>query len=88
MSLEDWVRKNTTTTITGWATEPRRTQMSFEEWLEQFSDEEREQLCIAEAWNAGAWATFNLLVESGYISRGYDDTALQQLKDFGVISDN
>lgn len=55
--------------------------MTLEEWLEQLPDDERETLCPAEAWRAGAGAMIDALIDRGYISLDYAMLAREGVRD-------
>jgi hypothetical protein len=44
------------------------TNMTFSDWIDSLTDDERETLCAYDAWKEGARQILNALVERGYIS--------------------
>ena len=55
--------------------------MTLEEWLEQLPDDERETLCVADGWRAGAEALFSALVDRGYIDMNHVEEAKKRVVD-------
>lgn len=55
--------------------------MTLEEWLEQLPDDERETLCAADAWCAGAGAMIDALIDRGYIHLDYAMLAREGVAD-------
>jgi hypothetical protein len=43
------------------------TNMTFSDWIDSLTDDERETLCAYDAWKEGARQMLNALVERGYI---------------------
>ena len=55
--------------------------MTFSEWLDSLPDDEREALACCDAWNAGAIAMLDALVERGFISSAYIEDAKKATAD-------
>jgi len=55
--------------------------MTFSEWLDSLPDDEREALACCDAWNAGAIAMLDALVERGFISSAYIEDAKKAMAD-------
>ena len=55
--------------------------MTFSDWLDSLPDDEREALFHCEAWNAGAIAMLDALVERGFISSAYIEDAKKATAD-------
>ena len=55
--------------------------MTLDEWLETIPEDERDTLCVADGWKAGANAMFNELIKFGFIAEGYERTARKEVKD-------
>lgn len=55
--------------------------MTLDEWLETIPEDERETLCVADGWKAGATAMLNELIKWGYIAEGYEGTARKEVED-------
>lgn len=53
--------------------------MTIDEWLELIPEDERETLCFADGWKAGATAMIEALIDRGFI--GYPDKAKDETKD-------
>lgn len=49
--------------------------MTIDDWLDQMPEDEREALCVADGWRAGAEAMFFALLDHGYIDPRYADDA-------------
>jgi len=49
--------------------------MTFADWIDSLPDDEREALCAADAWKAGAAAMLNELIDQGFISKEYAEDA-------------
>ena len=60
--------------------------MTIDNWLEQFSEDDRETLCITDAWKAGAKAMIDALIDRGYIGWDYKDVAKNGVLD--IIGDD
>ena len=52
--------------------------MTFDEWIDQFPDDEKESVCLLDSWRAGARAMVDALVERGFIGCQYADLAKER----------
>lgn len=55
--------------------------MTIDEWLEKIPDDERETLCFADGWRAGASAMLDALIDRGFITGPYEQDARRETMD-------
>ena len=55
--------------------------MTLDDWLDTIPEDERETLCIADAWKAGASAMLEALIDRGYISMDFEYLARAEVQD-------
>ena len=61
--------------------------MTVDKWIESIPDDEREALCVADGWKAGATAMLEALIDRGFISdKYYSELARRETKD--IIGDD
>lgn len=55
--------------------------MKFNDWVRALPEEIRTTLTISEAWNAGALAMLETLINLGYVNEGYAEKARNDVQD-------
>ena len=55
--------------------------MTLDEWIEGLNGDERNMLCVADGWKAGAEAMLDALVDRGFISEDYAPIARRKTLD-------
>ena len=54
--------------------------MTLDEWLATYTYEDKECLCVADGWNAGAKAMLDFLLDRGFVPRWSEKVAIEQAK--------
>lgn len=55
--------------------------MTIDEWINGLPEDERESLCVADGWKAGAQAMLDAIMDRGYIGDNYLEDAKKAVSD-------